>query len=153
MQKPHGPKGRNRRRGRARRAIASDMVRLYQIASSAAENRVTEDPEMFGRLLAWFVDRSLCWVWTVGPAIVGFSAADTRDGSIAMVFVDPIAEGKGIGRSLLARACDDLLRAGYREASLVTLEDTRADGLYQTLGWRRDGAAKAGSVRLVKYLG
>ena len=43
----------------------------------------------------------------------GFSPGDPRDGSIWALFVDPADEGRGIGRALLALACDTVRVAGF----------------------------------------
>lgn len=44
-------------------------------------------------------------VWVEDNNIVGFSAADPRDGSIFALFVEEAYERRGIGRALFERAC------------------------------------------------
>ena len=67
--------------------------------------------------------------------ILGFSAADTRNGTIWALFIDPDHEGRSIGRALLARACDVLREAGHRAATLGTEPGSRADCFYREAGW------------------
>lgn len=62
--------------------------------------------------------------------ILGSSATDTRDGTIWALFIDPDHEGRGIGRALLAKACDVLRQAGHRTATLGTEPGSRADRFY-----------------------
>ncbi len=140
------------RRGIARRAVTSDIPTLHGLANTATENRVVEDLDAFARILQGHIDQDHCWVWAIGNTVIGFATADTHQGTIEIVFVDPAGQGRGIGRALLRRACDDLLRAGHRYGSLVTARETRAETFYRDLGWREDGDAGPGSVRLAKLL-
>ena len=83
----------------------------------------------------WFSDNPGIWVWEQDGRILGFSAADTRDGTIWALFIDPDHEGRGIGRALLVKACDVLRQAGHRTATLGTEPGSRADGFYRQAGW------------------
>ncbi len=58
----------------------------------------------FRHLLAHDGDR--CWVAEVGGEVAGFTAAFQRGGTwfFSMLFIDPEAQGHGIGRALYARA-------------------------------------------------
>ena len=67
---------------------------------------------------AAFIDRTEMWVWVEDGQILGFWAGDPRDGSIWALFVDPANEGRGIGRALLALACDTVRFAGFDTATL-----------------------------------
>ena len=69
---------------------------------------------------AWFEEHPGIWVWEESGHILGFSASDTRDGTIWALFVDPACERRGIGRALLAAACETLRCAGHRTAMLTT---------------------------------
>lgn len=54
--------------------------------------------------------------------------------AIAELFVDPEAQGKGIGKALLSAAVD-----GRPSAWLITLPDSPAAALYRAMGWRQAG--------------
>jgi GNAT superfamily N-acetyltransferase len=86
------------------------------------------------------------WVWDDGGKIVGFSAADTRDGSVWALFVDPAHEGRGIGRALLARVCTALRGAGHHVARLGTAPGTRAERFYRRDGWTAEGLDARGEM-------
>ncbi|WP_245275466.1 GNAT family N-acetyltransferase [Rhizobium leguminosarum] len=65
--------------------------------------------------------------------VVGFSAADPRNGNIWALFIAPGFERKGIGSILLAEACARLKSAGIERAWLTTDPNTRAEIL--SSGW------------------
>ena len=54
-------------------------------------------------------------IWASGPNDL-WAAADTRDGTIWALFIDPHHEGRGIGRALFKAACDVLRQTGHRTA-------------------------------------
>jgi len=62
---------------------------------------------LLGHLLAHDGDR--CWVAEVDGAVAGYTAAFVRDDTwfFSMLFVDPEAQGRGIGRALYALAVRD----------------------------------------------
>jgi len=66
------------------------------------------------------------WVWDEDGEILGISAGTVDTGWIWALFVRPGHEGRGIGRALLAAACDALIMAGFRTLRLSTDPDTRA---------------------------
>jgi ribosomal protein S18 acetylase RimI-like enzyme len=70
--------------------------------------------------------------------------ADAAEGSgeIQALYVDPDAQGAGLGAALVARAGDELAAAGYERVTLWTFEhnpDSR--GFYERLGFAWDGTA------------
>ena len=138
--------------GGLRRAVRADLPRLFEIRNAVGENRLAESWDDFVRIGGSFVDRDLTWVWARGPEILGFAAVDPRRGAIEVLYVDPAAEGQGIGRALLARCCDDLRTAGHRMASLTTAPGTRAERFYRAGGWSRQGVTANGDLLLVKPL-
>ena len=95
----------------------------------------------------WFEQNPGVWVWEEDGRILGFSAADTRDGSIWAMFVDPQSEGRGIGRTLLAQAVQVLRDSGYSIATLSTDPGTRAARFYRQAGWIEDGFTAKGELR------
>jgi ribosomal protein S18 acetylase RimI-like enzyme len=77
-------------------------------------------------------DEALAWVAQEGDRIVGF--ASLRDAKLTTLYVDPVAQGAGVGTGLLAEA----EAAGARE-----LEVFEANGhgrhFYEARGWLDDG--------------
>jgi ribosomal protein S18 acetylase RimI-like enzyme len=81
-------------------------------------------------------------------SIVGFVAAHPADGELFLLFVDPDAAGRGVGRRLLDAAHDVLRDAGCREVFLYTHErNERALAVYCAAGYRPDGAIRDSEFR------
>lgn len=83
--------------------------------------------------------------------VVGFAAAHPTDGELYLLFVDPAAGRRGIGRTLLAAAHDALRAAGCRRAYLYTHENNeRALAVYTSAGYRPDGTTRESTFREVR---
>ena len=89
-------------------------------------------------------------VATLDDTVVGcaaFGAAEpptpgesATSGELYAINLDPDHWGRGIGRSLLRRATDELAALGYDDAVLWVLpENARARALYESEGWTADG--------------
>jgi ribosomal protein S18 acetylase RimI-like enzyme len=82
--------------------------------------------------------------------VVGFAAAHPADGELFLLFVDPGAARRGIGRTLLSAAHDALRAAGCQRAHLYTHEnDERALAVYTSAGYRPDGTTRESNFREV----
>lgn len=137
---------------RSRRGVPADVASLYQIVAAARENRQFETAQGFAAAVAPFLQAGLCWVLLIGPAVVGFVAVDARAGSVEMLYVHPAHEGRTIGRRLMRRAVDDLVRLGHRTAWLVTARESRAARFYRAQGWVEANEVGGASVKLVMKL-
>jgi GNAT superfamily N-acetyltransferase len=118
-----------------RRAQTKDVPQLMRIRASVRENILSDPAKVPASLVVEFIGHSGIWLWEENGAVLGFAAADTRDGSIWALFIEPAAEGRGIGRALLPRALDDLRAKGWKQARLSTDADSRADRFYRRNGW------------------
>jgi len=137
-----------RRGGFVRRATRADLRRIAEIRGAVRENVLIDPGSVTDADVLWFIDNPGIWLWDEDGAIHGFSAADPRNGSIWALFVDPGQEGRGIGRALLATACDALRDAGHAVAILNTGEGTRAERFYRAAGWREVGRSAKGELIL-----
>jgi GNAT superfamily N-acetyltransferase len=95
------------------------------------------------------------WVWEQGGAVVAFASigpshdedAEEGVGELVALYVDPHAQGAGLGGVLLDRAVAGLRERGFRAAVLWTFEDNGlARRLYQRRGWTLDRAGVPGHV-------
>jgi GNAT superfamily N-acetyltransferase len=130
-----------------RRARLEDLHEIYDVRQSATENRLYESREVFLEIARPLVAERLCWVCEArNGRIVGFGAVDAASGAIDVLYVRPDMEGRGIGKGLLRKCCDDLLLRGHRLAWLTTGVDTRAEGFYRKLGWRSFPSKTHGEV-------
>jgi GNAT superfamily N-acetyltransferase len=98
------------------------------------------------------------WVLVVvdGDQVVGFAhACLSRDedaqrgvGELTSIYLAPEVWGRGGGRLLMERACEQLRDGGFRSVSLWVLEtNDRARTFYEVLGWAPDGARKLDEER------
>jgi GNAT superfamily N-acetyltransferase len=135
-----------------RHAGPGDIARIMEIRHAVTENRLSRPDKVTAADCARFMDRAPIWVWDEAGIVQGFSAGDPANGFIWALFVDPAAEGRGIGRALLPRACESLRAAGYEVATLQTGAGTRAERFYIRDGWMADGTTGDGEIIFAKPL-
>jgi GNAT superfamily N-acetyltransferase len=90
-----------------------------------------------------------------GGQVVGFaSVGPSRDGDgsglgeVRAIYLLADFWGQGVGRSLMAAACERLRDAGFTEATLWALDtNERARKFYEAAGWALDGASKQDDSR------
>jgi GNAT superfamily N-acetyltransferase len=143
-----------KRRAAIRQATPSDTPDIYRIRHAGLENALT-DPRSIAKVDAvypWFLENGLVFVMEVEGNVVGFSAADIRDGSVWALFVDPDHERCGHGEKLLDRALDRLRAEGFDRATLSTGADTVAHRFYLKRGWRPIGLTEEGDPTLAREL-
>jgi len=106
-------------------------------------------PEEWDREVADHAPPNVLLVATdAAGAVVGFVAAHPPDGELYLLFVDPAAAGRGVGRRLLDAAHDALRDAGCGEAFLYTHEQNeRALAVYRAAGYRPDGTVRESDFR------
>ncbi len=119
-----------------RRATERDIARIFEIRDSVRENRLNDPTKVTIDDVRWFIANPGLFVWEEHGRVVGFSAADPRNGSIWALFMDQAYEGRGIGKRLFARACAVLKEAGHGRFWLMTDPGTRAEAFYRAAGWR-----------------
>jgi GNAT superfamily N-acetyltransferase len=122
-----------------RNAARVDIPRIMEIRARVRENRLRDPSRVTVEDVCWFVDNPGIFVWIEGAGIVGFSAADPRNGNIWALFVEQAYEGRGIGRALFECACNILDEAGCPRMWLTTWPGTRAERFYRQAGWQITG--------------
>ncbi|RUM16951.1 GNAT family N-acetyltransferase [Rhizobium phaseoli] len=122
-----------------RKAVVGDIAALKLVRSSVVENILSDPSKVTDDDYEWFVTNPGVAIWEEKGIIVGFSAADPRQGNIWALFVTLGFEGKGIGSRLLAEACSCLQSAGVERAWLTTDPSTRAERFYRAAGWEHVG--------------
>ena len=133
-----------------RQAIAADVPRIWEIRFAVKENRLSSPGLVTDADVQRCLDDGEMWVCDEDGRIKGFSASDSRDGSIWALFIDPLYEGQGLGQALLAEACAKLRAAGYRVMTLSTGPGTRAERFYRRNGWEAQGLSAKGEVIFTK---
>ena len=122
-----------------RNASRADIPRLKEIRGAVRENKLRDPSRVTTDDICWFIDNPGIFVWEEDGRIVGFSAADPRDGNIWALFMDEAYEGRGIARALFERACNVLQDSGCSRMWLETWPGTRAERFYRRAGWRATG--------------
>ncbi|MCX4677234.1 GNAT family N-acetyltransferase [Streptomyces sp. NBC_01433] len=78
--------------------------------------------------------------------VLGFTTldGDPPEGALGMMFVDPDAMGRGIGRLLFAHTVDEARRLGFTRLTIDA--DPNAEPFYVAMGAVRIGAIPSGSI-------
>jgi GNAT superfamily N-acetyltransferase len=77
----------------------------------------------------------------VGVVQIGPDPDDPALGRLRGLYVEPAAQGAGVGTALYEHAVAELRRAGFAEAVLWVFDaNGHARGFYERRGWRPDGA-------------
>ncbi len=139
-----------------REASVDDIPAIFEIRTATTENAMTEaelaasgmTPERAANLLQ---TDGKCWVAEASDLIVGFCIANVESQSIWALFILPAYEGRGIGRRLMDVAVDWLWQSGAEEIWLTTETNTRAEGFYERLGWKRGEVELKDGYAEVRY--
>lgn len=131
-----------------RRARPDDIPALMRIRSIVRENVLSDPASVPAEAYQGFIDHAGIWVCQEEGRVLGFSAADPADGTVWALFVDPVAEGRGIGRTLLTHTVEDLRRVGRSRIRLTTQPGSRAERFYRRGGWVEVGLTPGGDLIL-----
>jgi ribosomal protein S18 acetylase RimI-like enzyme len=130
------------------RTLAEVQVRAWRWAYA---DIIGEEamPSVEDREARWReIDLAGTTVWDQDGAVVGFASvgaspdddAEPSTGAILALYVDPPAQGAGVGAALLENAVARLRDGGRQAATLwVFAANGHARGFYEARGWRRDG--------------
>jgi GNAT superfamily N-acetyltransferase len=135
-----------------RAATHADRGRIRQIRHGVRENRLSDPSRVTEEEVDWYQHEAIFLVAEAEGEVVAFSCANTLNGLIWALFVDPAHEGRGHGRALLDAALQGLAAAGHRQAHLSTGAETRAARFYERQGWRLMGRGLDGQLAFVKPL-
>lgn len=131
-----------------RTATEADIEQMHRVRLAVRENRLADpsrvQPADYREMLR---ERGRGWVAEEGGRVVGFAVADRSRANIWALFVDPAAEGRGIGRRLHDAMLDWLFAEGVERAWLGTDPGTRAERVYRAAGWRFCGVDDNGEAR------
>ncbi|MCB1555350.1 MAG: GNAT family N-acetyltransferase [Xanthomonadales bacterium] len=139
-----------------RLATRDDIPELMRIRAAVRENRlvsrvigaeeIRHEIEVSGR--GWVVDAPTpAREDQPGkPTLGGFAIGNRDTGNIWALFVDPICEGCGIGRSLHDVMIGWLFDQGLTRLHLSTEAGTRAESFYRRAGWTETGRNAHGEI-------
>ena len=132
-----------------RRATPDDAARIAEYHEAClrstfaeliaqGEQVVPNQAVVRDRFVEWFAEGS--GFETVVVEVDGAAAAHvtTHEAHLVHLFVEPVHQGRGLGRRLLAIGESAIADAGHDEAELHTrVENTAAVAFYERQGWRR----------------
>lgn len=133
-----------------RLASVADFPEMHRVRMSVRENRLSNPASVQLRDYEYILERNgRAWVVEIGTRIVGFAVADIARLNVWALFVDPEAEGRGIGRQLHDAMMGWMFSEGVDEVWLTTAPGTRAERFYLAARWRYAGVEPSGEVRFV----
>ena len=112
-------------------------VRENVLVSAIAEHDYAAAIQETGR--GWVVERN--------DTIVAFAVGNALTGNIWALFVDPLHEARGHGRTLHDVMVTWLFSHGLERLWLSTDPGTRAQRFYESAGWKFVDALASGEVR------
>ena len=131
-----------------REATLEDIPQI-QIVRHAVKENVLSDPGLVTDkdCADYIINRGKGWVCVLDGKIVGFAIADLIENNIWALFVDPLFEGRGIGRKLHELMLDWYFSTGKNMVWLGTSPKTRAESFYRRAGWVETGIHGKGEIK------
>ena len=118
-------------------AIAAVQARTWRhaYADIVEPERMPTPEQQAPRFAKRIAEGAEVYVFDQDGRIAGFAALDGNE--LRAIYVDPPAQGAGVGTALLAAAVDGLQAAGHDEAFLWTFEaNGLARAFYERHGWQ-----------------
>lgn len=135
-----------------RSATAADVSAMHSLRKRVRENRLSRTTTINELTYLRYIDASSAWIAESETKLVGFAAVDAAAASIWALFVDPPAQGQGVGRALHSRMLEWAKRQGIGKLSLGTEAGSRAVQFYQRAGWYQVGLTRDGEALFEKAL-
>ncbi|WGO82458.1 GNAT family N-acetyltransferase [Arsenophonus apicola] len=139
-----------------RLANVNDIASLFAIRTSVKENHLSRKQLIDkgitpGTLRDILLAAPCAWIAEMAGNPIGFSMANSQQGSIFALFVRPEFAGQGFGKTLLTKA-EIFLFQQHKKIWLTTDAASRACGFYQKLGWLPVENLQNGEIRFEKLI-
>ncbi len=131
-----------------REAKLSDIPGMQVVRNSVKENTLS-DPALIpdSAYIDYLTMRGKGWVAEMNQQICGFAIADLQTNSVWALFVNPLAEGKGIGKKLHTEMINWYFSQTQVTIWLSTAPQTRASVFYPKQGWNSMGILANGEEK------
>jgi len=131
-----------------REARKEDIEQMHKVRVAVKENPLP-DPGLISAndYQDFMFHRGKGWVCEEDDHIIGFAIVDLHGKNIWALFVQPGHEGKGAGKKLHDKMMEWYFEQTDEPIWLGTAPNTRAEGFYTKVGWRKTGMRPNGEVR------
>ena len=133
-------------------AIASIQARGWRhaFADIVEPDRMPDPEEQAPRFAELIAGGGRVYVFDQDGRLAGFALVQGDE--LRAIYVDPPAQGAGVGSALLDAAVEALRANGHAEAFLWTFEaNGLARAFYERHGWEADGGRREGLAPEVRY--
>lgn len=122
-----------------REAKIEDIPHIQRVRNSVKENILLDPSKVTDHdCLLYLTEKGKGWVYEIDDEIVGFAIADLEEENVWALFLHPEFEGKGIGKKLHHHMLSWYFTQ-KEKMWLGTEPNTRAEGFYRKMGWRKTG--------------
>jgi GNAT superfamily N-acetyltransferase len=129
-----------------RTAIAADIPAMHAVRCKVRENRLSDPKRITQASYLPYIAAGSAWVAEADGVVTGFAALNASDAKVWALFVDPNAEGAGIGQALHQRLLDWARWQSIPRLKLSTDRSSRAARFYELAGWTSTGTNAEGEV-------
>ena len=93
------------------------------------------------------------YICIANETMIGYCFGSSAKGEVVVLALLPEYEGQGIGKTLLSRVTDDLIKLGTTRLFLGCSADpeSRSHGFYRHLGWRSTGEIDKYGDEILEY--
>ncbi len=130
-----------------REATINDIQELHRIRVAVNENRLS-NPDLITAVdyKEYLTQRGKGWLCEIDSLIVGFVIVDLKESNVWALFIHPMHEGKGIGKSLQKIMLTWYFSQTTKKVRLGTAPYSRAEKFYSKTGWKKIGLQPNGEV-------
>jgi GNAT superfamily N-acetyltransferase len=129
-----------------RLASIADVSGMHRVRNRVRENRLADPQRITEASYLSYIEAGSTWVAEADGRVIGFAALDGFAKRVWALFIDPDAEGAGIGRALHLHMMMWAQEQGFAGLALSTEKETRAARFYSEGGWTEAGTTSDGEA-------
>jgi GNAT superfamily N-acetyltransferase len=131
-----------------REAVIADIPELHRVRMAVKENALS-NPDLItpADYASFLTEKGKGWLVEDEGQVLGFAIVDLEGRNVWALFVDPPAEGRGIGRQLHHTMMNWYFQQTDQAIWLSTAPGSRAERFYRKAGWIEAGTYGKGEIR------